>query len=375
MENNILNDLFDGKMGIDSSSFIDIDKQLSDTDYRKYLIDNLQPILDKRFPNDSEKRVIASHYDRIAFACPYCGDSMEYSHKKRGNFILSGQYSNFFKCHNCGQFKRIDEFFNDYKVILDLSAINYISNNLGDFKHNKSHKYDMSIFMDMEELDKYAFDREFIKKSFNLSEVYNTPIHSWLKRRLQFNNDLFLYNQSENYLAILNLTKSGKILGFQKRLFKGINRFQTNLLSKIYKTLELNLDISEEQRKYLDILSSIFNICLINLNSPVTLFEGPMDSFLYKNSIANTGANKSLPIEFPVRYWYDSDETGIKRSLEKINKGFSVFLWTKLINDLHLPKKKKYDLNDLIIYLKENNLKIPYFDNYFSSDPLDAIDI
>jgi hypothetical protein len=42
---------------------------------------------------------------------------------------------------------------------------------------------------------------------------------------------------------------------------------------------------------------------------------------------------------------------------------------------MNLPYRKKWDLNDLMIWLKENNMRTPLFDNYFSNDPLDIIDL
>jgi predicted RNA-binding Zn-ribbon protein involved in translation (DUF1610 family) len=335
----------------------------------------LQPILDQRFPGSMGKRKIQPHHDRITFACPYCGDSMKSDYKRRGNFILAGKHRNFFKCHNCGEFKRIDSFFKDFKVELKLDAINYIMDNLGNFHEYDGAKYDMSVFLNMDELDMYAIDRQELLRQFGLVEIKDSPVRSWLSHRLQYQQDKFLYNPTKNYLLILNLTQSGKILGVQKRKFQGDNRFETYKLSKLYELMKKPLNIDDDQKEFLDTLSMIFNICLLNFNQPITLFEGPMDAFLFKNSIANTGANKELPIEIPVRYWYDSDETGRNKSIQHINRDDEVFLWGKLENDLNLPYRKKWDLNDIMIWAQKNNLKLPLMDNYFSRDPLDIIDI
>ena len=362
-------------MNFDSSLFNAIDSKLSTVEFKESLINLLQPILLERFPNSLQKQKIQPHHDRVACACPYCGDSMKLAHAKRGNFILIGKHTGFYKCHNCGEFKRIDKFFEDYNVILKLDAINYLVDNLGNFNTDNNSKYDMSIFLDMEKLDKYAIDREEFKKYFGLVEVKGTPIWSWLTNRIQYNESKFLYHSSKNYLIILNLTKSGKIIGAQRRLFKGANRFLTYKLSKLHESMGKKLNIEESKINYIDDISTIFNICLLNFNLPISLFEGPMDAFLFKNSIANAGANKTLPIDIPIRYFYDYDATGIKRSLEHINQNEEVFLWTKLINDLELPERKKWDLNDLYVYTKQNNITIPILTNYFSSDPLDALDI
>ena len=364
-----------GEMGFDSSLHDTIDSQLTSQEYKERLTKLLQPILDQRFPGTPPKRQILPKHDRINFACPYCGDSMKSDYAKRGNFILGGKHRNYFKCFNCGEFKRIDWFFRDYKTELKLDAVNYMMDNLGDFSTYEGAKYDMSVLLDMEHLDKYAIDRQELLSYFGLVEVKNSPVWSWLRKRLQYKEIKFLYNPNKNYLLILNLTPTGKILGAQKRAFSGTNRFETYKLSKLYEIMKKPLEVNEEQMNYLDTLSMIFNICLINFSKPITLFEGPMDAFLFKNSIANTGANKELPIDIPIRYFYDADETGRKKSLEHIEKDHEVFLWDKFLRQINMPYRKKYDWNDVLIWAKEKQIQLPLIDNYFSGNPLDAIDI
>ena len=368
--NNIL-----GEMRFDSSLHNTLDSQLTNQEYQERLSLLLQPILDQRFGSGHPKAKILPKHGRINFACPYCGDSAKSDYAKRGNFILSGKYKNFFKCQNCGEFKRIDHFFKDYKTELKLDAINYMMDNLGDFTSYEGAKYDMSVLLDMEHLDKYAIDRQELLRFFGLMEVKDSPVWSWLTNRMQYNAEKFLYNPFKNYVLILNLTQSGKILGVQKRKFKGENRFETYKLSKLYTIMGKALDANEEQIDYLDTLSMLFNICLINFNKPITLFEGPMDAFLFKNSIANTGANKELPIDIPIRYWYDNDATGRKKSFQHIEQGQEVFLWDRFIKDIGMPYRNKYDWNDAVIWMKQNNIQSPLIDTYFSGDPLDAIDI
>jgi len=374
----MLNDLTTtqlGEMGFDSSLFNSIDSQLTPSEFKERLENLLQPILNREFSEIPQKTKIDHHHDRLNFACPYCRDSMKNNHAKRGNFILTGKHRNFFKCHNCGEFKRIDFFFKDFNTILKLDAINYLMNNIGDFHSLSNTKYDMSSFLDMSNLDKYAIDRNELKTTFGLIEVKDSPVWVYLKNRLQFDESKFLYNPQKKYLLILNLTKTGKILGAQKRMFSGNNRFETYKLSKLYEFLKKPLDVTSEQLDYLNTLSMIFNICLISYSKEITLFEGPMDAFLFKNSIANTGANKELPIDIPVRFFYDSDATGIKKSIEHIEKNEEVFLWNKFLLDIQAPPRKKWDLNDILIFIKQNNLSMPFFDKYFSNDSLDIIDL
>ena len=351
---------------------IDFDKSVSSEEYKNTLLALLQPILDERFPNNTGKQKIRVYKDRISFACPICGDSVKSNYKKRGNFILGGKYAHFFKCHNCGAAARIDKFFEDHNITLDLSVINYIANNIVDFSSFVSVKSDMSLFLDMDAIDKYAIDRQEFLKYFGLTEVKESPVWPWLKNRLQYDETKFMYNIRKNYIVVLNLTQSGKILGVQKRMFKGENKYLTSNLQSIYEKLKRDPSVIPNE---IHAISELFNICLINYSKPITLFEGPLDSFLFKNSIANAGAHKTFPLDIPIRYWYDDDSDGREKSIEKINEGEEVFLWTKLKNEFELPIRKKLDLNDVLIYFRDKNIKTPNFNDYFSDDELDIIDV
>jgi len=360
-------------LNFDSSLFSSSDEnQLSSEDYKERLIFYLKPVLEKSFPNNFVKQQIKPYIDRLTFACPICKDSTHSNYKKRGNFILKGKFTNYFKCHNCNAFMRIDQFFNDFNVNLNLDIIDYISSNLNNFEHYENSTYDMSMFLEVENIEKYAIDREEFKKYFGLIEVKdNIQIWNWLTNRLQYKAEKFLYNTSKNYLLILNLTKGGKIIGAQRRLFTGENKYLTYKLSKLYELMKNENKIPEE----IDAISQLFNICLINFAKPVILLEGPLDSFLIKNGAANCGANKSFPFDISIKYFYDDDKTGRENSLKEINKGNQVFLWSSLKKDYDMPIRKKYDLNDFLILCKQNKWVIPNFDKYFSHDPLDAIDI
>jgi hypothetical protein len=296
---------------------------------------------------------------------------MKINYKKRGNFILRGKYTNFYKCHNCGEMHRIDTFFRHYNTELDLSIINYIAAGIQDFSGYADSKYDMSLFADMDAIDSFAIGRQEFLRGFGLIEAKDSPVWPWLKHRLQFDHTKFLYSP-KNFLVVLNLTPSGKIIGVQKRMFKGDNKYLTITLKKIYELLGRDPNQIPDE---VDTISQLFNICLVNYSRKVTLFEGPLDSFLFKNSIANCGANKQFPIDIPLRYFYDDDKSGIDKSIQKINEGNEVFLWTKLKHDYELPIRKKWDLNDFLIWAKDNNKTIPNFDEYFSNDALDIIDI
>lgn len=363
------------EVGTGLGSSLSSGSKLSLSEYKEKIITLVEPILRRRFPDQYPKQKARTYKDRVSIACPYCGDSMKFPHKKRGNFILEGKHQNYYKCFNCDTFKRTDKFFSDFNAQLDLNVIDYIVDHQGDFTRQTRAKYDASLLLDMDRIESFALKRDELKSKLGLVEVKDQSVEKWLRRRLQFRNENFLYNPAKNYLAILNLTPDGNILGLQRRSLGKIQDWQekylTYRLSKLYKGFRPGVEVPDD----LDSLSQIFGIFQLNYNAPITLFEGPLDSFLFKNSIASAGANKALPLDIGVRYWLDYDETGTKKSIQYIDDGKQVFLWDKFIREMGLPYRKKWDLNDVLIYMKENNIKTPIFDQFFSSDPLDIMDL
>ena len=48
-------------------------------------------------------------------------------------------------------------------------------------------------------------------------------------------------------------------------------------------------------------------------------------------------------------------------------------MWYKLKQDLNMPKRAKWDINDLVIWASENNVKIPNLNSYYTNDKLDLL--
>jgi hypothetical protein len=237
----------------------------------------------------------------------------------------------------------------------------------------------MNLLYDTEIIDEFAIDREYFKEKCHLVECDNTATYSqanaYLRKRLQFNYKKFLYHPTHNLLFILNLTPSGKIIGLQVR---NMNRYFTGPKYKTYKLSKIYSILLHEEREIpdnIENLSMVFNILLVNYNQPITVVEGPMDSFLIKNCVALCGAGHHMPFDLMYRYLYDDDKTGRKHAIEKLNEGYEVFMWDKLKADLMLPRKEKWDVNDLLIYCTEHKINIPPLANYYSSNNLDLLDI
>lgn len=351
---------------------------LSKEDLIAEILPKLQTILNERFPNNSQKQKIKIYPDRINFAAPCCGDSLKDNSKKRGNIILTGPFQMTYKCHNCGASMSLYSFFKRYNQTLSLSAIDYFVSHKQDASSYSTTNSDSSsnYLYDTNLINQYAIPREEFKQKFNLEET-NIPnaAYFYLINRKQYDFTKFLYQSKYKLLFLLNLTKEGNIVGVQvahlDKKYKG-PKYKTYKLSKIYSDL---LKEDKEVPTEIDFLSMLFNIFSIDYSKPVTIVEGPMDSFLLKNCIATCGAGKNVSLMLEMRYLFDDDVTGRKHALEKLDEGYSVFMWDKLKQDLELPHRDKWDINDLMIYCSENKIRIPNLDKYFSNDNLDSLDI
>lgn len=359
-----------------------------------------QSILNRTF-SERGKRRLKVKYSSINFACPYCGDSATDNDKKRGNLIIAGNVSGFYKCFNCGHFTNANQFFRDnnvqisdeLKTELDKLSENLNSNkqkdslNLSVFTASKEERHRINVDLslidlvyDLDVVEKYAVDKAtlFNNRQFKIIPVTQSEIAmNYLRSRHQdypVNYPKFGYIPSQNAIAIFNLTMNGNILGFQTRFLDPnvTNRYRT------YKTSRIHDYVLGNQVKVppkIDTISTMFNIMLVDFNRPIITLEGPFDSMLIPNSIATSSSSIDPPqILDPYYYMYDSDKTGNSKALKKLQKGEYVFLWGKLKDDYNMPQQNKLDWNQFHTWLKEND-KTPPKDllEYFSNNQLDAM--
>lgn len=328
----------------------------------------LQKILNHRFGN-SEKSEIYDKNSRLNFACPYCGDSHEDSRKKRGNLYYGNSF--YYKCYNCGVYRSVDSFFKDFKENLNPDEI-VLARELEKKTVSGKIGIDPMIFLDKSNLIRHAIDRSLIEENYNLVPLDKSDIYIYLKKRLQPVMARFSWSPKKKQLYIFHLIPgTDKVLGYQIRNFKSNPKYLTFKLSKIYE--ELGMEVPEEVYE-IDDISTTFGILEIDMSLPVTVFEGPLDSFLMKNSVATCSSGIDFPIELgSLRYMYDYDKAGKEASLKKASEGKPVFLWQKLLKDLGILEPiKKMDLTDLLVYCKRKSLKPPRLSDYFSQDKYDV---
>jgi len=340
----------------------------------------LDDILRKEFAGNAGKQKIYEAGNRLNISCPYCGDSSN-PRKKRGNFYIDTLT---YKCYNggCGIYKDAFSMFRDFQVVskLDGDEKRDIIDLIKKGKEKRQTTYgdvDISLFFDTD-FKSVVIPRERFMQEMGLQEVKGSKMENYLIRRNQQSDDKFAWDPETGKLYLFNLSKDNEILGLQFRNMDSTygSKYYTYKLSgiweKLLKTDDQNLI---EEAKKIDPVSFVFNVGRISFDRTITIFEGPMDSWLWKNSVALCSIENKFPFDVEnVQYWYDWDNAGRQKHSELLSAGKRVFNWKKFLVDHELPINKKWDLNDLVNFLRTKKIKIRRLDNYFTEEILDLSD-
>ena len=334
----------------------------------------------KFFGNDPQRLKIYQGGNRLNFCCPYCGDSKD-AKKKRGNLYLDTLT---YKCYNggCAVFKNLNQFTRDFEIndMLSSDEIAEIAEISRNSTIRKKIRNSLDYFFS-ENYKDILVGREEFKHALNLLEVKGTYGEKWLLERNHLPDEKFLWDPKRRNIYLLNLSgDETKILGLQIRPIVKKNsgsKYYTYKLSGIYKNLlkETNPEIILKAEE-VDPVSSVFGFSTVDLDSMITTFEGPLDAWLCPNSIALCSINNPFPFDVTNKRWLlDGDVIGRQKAREFLEAGEQVFLWGRFLKECELPERTKWDLNDVVDYVRATGKKIKRLDNYFSSDKWDIIDI
>jgi len=369
---------------------------MSNTIDKDYLVNNIQLILNKVHTHPQKLKISTGKHDRISFACPICGDSHKDPSQKRGHLFLNNLY---YKCYNEDCRSTFTKLCKDFNVKIDaemrMELINYIDTQFHLYKKEDNEWFTSNFeklinFNDLKEW----FDsgkgpiKNFRKVTFGsltYTYLFNRGIPKELITELFYEGIRVTGKFSEPYLIILN-QMGDKVIGMQERNLKsGANRrFRVWTFKELYENVyseELDLIESISYNK----LGYLFNILNINFEKTITLFEGYTDSIFFPNSVGAVGLNSDYGIftenDLDVRFFFDNDNAGKRKSHQWLKKGFKVFLWEKYINTL----AKKYsdphefklwfnlnikDLNKLMLLLPTHWKDLEPF---FSNDRFDTL--
>jgi hypothetical protein len=360
---------------------------------------SLSSILFNTFGNNIPKLEILERDNRLNFACPSCGDSKNNNSKKRGNIYYNGFN---FKCYNsesefCGQTRTIKNFLSKFGKIDDFTSAELLYLEQNTTEHHQltvssSGVNFNSYATDMFGIEEYAIPRKDlmackqVEAPFGMMDIKlveisdNMKIFNYLRNRKQIppNGDTrhFAYDSYNDNLYTFNLTHGrDKIIGLQVRRqnlkSKKDLRFISYKYSDIWDKFFGVKEIKENIKNAVDQYSLLYNILNVNFNKDINSFEGAIDSHHMHNSIATLSASTKIYLENG-KYFYDNatiDPAGRKAALDMIGKGYSIFLWSKFLDDYPVYRECK-DLNDIMCKLpiKEEILK-----KYYSDHSLDAI--
>lgn len=373
------------------------------SDSENTLLDNIeekvQNILDSKFKKDSfHKRQIDHYADRINFACPFCGDSLKDPRKKRFNIYLNSLSCH---CFNCNHHAGINSFLKQFDEELSMEdkiQVHEIQQSSKKFERRISSNQSSFAF---QLLDKLAVPKSILFDMLKLTTPYKSKECSDYLNSRKINIKqwkYFAYNEKSKELYILNINSNDRIIGMQIRQLdpnSKKSRYLTRSLSKIYSDIfkkdilvliERLLKSMTNGEKYimeedgveniqanLDRLSGLFNVMNVDMNMPLTIVEGPIDSLCISNSIALQGATK-LNDYFDdikkVRYLFDNDKIGKEHSMNKLKSNKKVFLWGMYLKKMNLNSSKIKDINDII---KLNAFNTEIYESCFSDDDFDIL--
>jgi len=354
----------------------------SEKDFIKNVIENIL----KEQHSDYRKQSVRDMHNRLNFACPFCGDSVDNPLAKRGNLFLD---SLFYHCYNdgCNSHMPLTTFLkrfgynysSDSKFIYD-----YINNSHENYNKYKIKNINRSLFPEIEDL---GITFEEFYKTYNAKPISkNSSVYLYLKGRLLNTRlDLFAINETTNQLFILNYNHfNKKIISFQIRKLNKYNnnKYLTYNIERINTDLGRDIILKVEEfsnMSKINKLSTVFNLLNIDFRKEITIFEGPLDSIFIPNSIglASISRDKEAFLDLPYkRFLLDNDKAGKLESIKLIRDGNKVFLWKKFIKDFKIndyikdKTDNKKDLNDIIkLCFKYKLDAYKHINEYFSDSP------
>ena len=365
---------------------------------KEYIKSLVQEIIDKEF-SDPTRRKIIDFNNRLNFCAPCCGDSHKNKHAKRGNLYFDKLL---YVCFNCGTKSSLDHICKDFNVRIDpskkMELIEHMNSNVtyNDYEDSildNGLKYLLNLEEVIESINNnFELSLKDVTPIKKNSIVYNYLVNRGISEELHTNiyqgKNYLGSERYENVICLLNKNKN-KILSIQIRNLKeGKNRnFKIFNFETLYLWTKGNIDdIDVNTVAIYNKISYFFNILNVDFSKKVTIFEGYLDSLFFPNSIGVVGTNTDMRFlednNIDIQYFYDNDNSGNIKSVEKIKMGYKVFLWNKLFEYIVSMKSKSdpYKLYQKISSVKDLNklatfVSNPYstykMNNFFSKDIYD----
>jgi len=260
----------------------------------------------------------------ITLRCPVCGDSKKNKFKARGNLSETPTGAVYF-CHNC-------DFSGTFSQLLGA-----LDTTLKDAYIREVNKDRREKFIDRKD-DLKAFNKQEIilpelspsfvhmeDKEYKVSELTDEAI-SYLKKRCISEEDFKHFKFVPELSSLVVFLKQEKIFGYQLRSIK--EKFFHNYVQDGYdKCWNLDYVLTLPARTTIYVFESIFNAL----------------SVTSKNVLAGLGSSLSAVLlsllsKYNLVFCYDNDITGVKKTIQFTQKGYSAVV--------HHSKFEWCDFND-----------------------------
>jgi len=118
----------------------------------------------------------------------------------------------------------------------------------------------------------------------------------------------------------------------------------------------------------------IYNYYQVDINKPIMVLEGPIDSLFVENSIATLGTkyNPELLQVFDknkLYFIFDDDAPGRATAVKHLKDGYYVFMWKSFIKNFS-DSNNKIDFNDLAIRLNKDKFTFEELKPFFTNNLL-----
>ena len=275
------------------------------------------------------------------FRCPHCGDSQKSSTKARG-FVYRKKNDMFFKCHNCGVGQTLGNFI---KFLDPTMHKEYVFERFKEGKTDTKPEFDFTPSKVLKKKTRYdklldnlvRFDKlvtthpakQFVYKRLipkeHWDKLYFCPnFYEWTNEIVP--NKFPSLKEDHPRVVIPFFDRAGQFFAFQGRAF------------------------GKEQPKYITIKfdetkQKIYGLDRLDLNKPVMITEGPIDSLFLDNAIALAGADAVVNIQHEqCTMIFDNEprnEQIVNRMKKAVDKKFNLVVWPKSLNIK--------DINDMVI--------------------------
>jgi hypothetical protein len=280
------------------------------------------------------------------FRCPYCGDSKKKKNKKRGYFYQK-KGGLFFKCHNCGEGKTLENFLKtvNHNVWSQYKTELYMQGDSGSNK-NFDHmtQFEQPVFEKTEKPPERLIDRV-LDRLDTLPDDHEAvryvrgrliPEHA-LSRLYHIDNISDIHQLNPKYADKIDGKEPRLIIPFYNRNGKLIGMDCRGMRNESLRYISVRIDEDEPM---------IFNLDGINMDHQVYVVEGPLDSFFLPNCCAVGNSDlKKLEGHIQNGIYVLDNQPRNKQIVAIYNKmmkaGFRVCVWPEQITSK--------DINDMIL--------------------------